>query len=170
MLSPVDHPYRPLLLEMALVGLSRWAIEGLLMTSFKENVTTLVGGKKKQLRFAVEWKERNHSMRFTRLSTNQWLMAQEYLRWRNREVYIKSACLFVATPPGGINWQPMKGERARSEIRSMGKDCYVSEQLEIPTLHRSMANVMRMQGISEEGISEFYGKKSYKSSHVPAPE
>jgi hypothetical protein len=164
--SAADFPYRPLLVELAIMGLSRWAIAGLTVSSFKENVPGVFRGKPTILPYAVVWRERNNVNRVTRLSAAQWSIVRDYLSWRTRWVYVQSPCLFVAkTGNDDSYWKPMKPERVRSEIRTMGRETYISEEgLEIPDLHRGMANAMRLQGISEEIIQETYGKKIYSGT------
>ena len=157
-----DYPWRQCLLEMAIIGLSRWSIANLEFKSFRENVPGVINGQPVTFSYAVVWKERNNVERCTRLSPAQWQIVQDYLRWRVRNSFIKSPNVFVCkSRSDGVYSKAMKPERVRSEIRLLGKDAYVADKLEIPAIHRGMANWLRSKGTSEKIISEFYGNKIY---------
>jgi hypothetical protein len=157
-LAAADHPYRPLLLEMALVGLSRYAIASLTMASFKRDVPGKLGGKPTVFKYAVVWSPGHNRTKTTRLSEAQWALAMSYLRWRQRDVYIKGPNLFVCKGKGDrAYWQAMKHERVRSEVRSIARDAYVGEKVEVPDLHRAMRNHLRLNGIPENVIFDIYG-------------
>lgn len=158
-----DYPYRPMLLELALVGLSRWSIASLTMSSFKENCKGVVDGKECNIEFAVVWHERNNVERVTQLSRHQWTVAMHYLQWRYRHAKVQppSACLLVARGRAQQQswYQAIVPERVRSEIRTIGRDALVGDGVEIPQLHEAMANWMRLNGVPDRIILEYYPRE-----------
>lgn len=160
-----DYPHRPLMLELALVGLSRMAMSSLNVTALEQNAITWVNGEKVQYPYAVAWHVKNNVLRKTRLSESQWNIVIDYMKWRRNEIYVDSAALFVVKNKEGF-WERMKPERVRAEFHRLGNSCYVARNLEIPDLHRSMSNILRFQGVPESLIYSIYGKKRY----APQPE
>jgi hypothetical protein len=156
-----DYPYRPLMLELALVGLSRYALSNLTIHSFVEAGRAYKGKEIISYQRCVHWHVRNKVEKHTRLTESQWNIVQDYLKWRQVKAYLDSDNLFVRLDKHGY-WHIITYEEIRHDIKKLSKDCFLAADLEIPDLHRSMANIMRFQRVPEALIYEMYGQKRYR--------
>lgn len=154
-----EYPYRPLMLELALMGLSRRSLKNLTTNSFYKSDRIWINGKVKTVKRCVRWKSKNNVVKNTPLGESQWDIAEDYINWHKNIIECDSDQIFIHKDNG--YWQPMSHLRIRWELIKLGRDSFVSFNLEIPMIHRSMVKIMRRQGIKESVIMSMYGGKAF---------
>jgi|ERR1035437_307589 hypothetical protein len=142
-----DLPHLPFLLELTVLGMSRYSIANLRLDDIKDGV--------------IYWSSRRHTDLASKLSEGQAQILDDYLSWRRTRNTKSSILLLVKRSIIKKTFDdyffPIKPERARSDIRSLGREIDLDFVLEIPDIHRSVARYL-----SESRVDSKFIKKHYK--------